>query len=141
LHEEPFLRGALEVIRTRSLRDLKERARIPVPDSYVLVGVPDEDRALKADQVYACLRFPEKPDELVYLEGRILVTRSPSVDPGDLRILNAVGKLPEHLEGKLRMAGLENCIVLPTVGERALASMMGGGGQLSVLLYLRFASC
>ncbi|BGP01655.1 hypothetical protein NBRC10513v2_005294 [Rhodotorula toruloides] len=127
LHEEPFLRGALEVIRTRSLRDLKERARIPVPDSYVLVGVPDEDRALKADQVYACLRFPEKPDELVYLEGRILVTRSPSVDPGDLRILNAVGKLPEHLEGKLRMAGLENCIVLPTVGDRALASMMGGG--------------
>ncbi|BGO93231.1 hypothetical protein NBRC10512_007293 [Rhodotorula toruloides] len=127
LHEEPFLRGALEVIRTRSLRDLKERARIPVPDSYVLVGVPDEDRALKSDQVYACLRFPEKPDEVVYLEGRILVTRSPSVDPGDLRILNAVGKLPEHLEGTLRMAGLENCIVLPTVGDRALASMMGGG--------------
>uniref|UniRef100_A0A0K3CL72 RNA-dependent RNA polymerase n=1 Tax=Rhodotorula toruloides TaxID=5286 RepID=A0A0K3CL72_RHOTO len=127
LHEEPFLRGALDVIRTRSLRDLKERARIPVPASYVLVGVPDEDRALKADQVYACLRFPEKPDELVYLEGRVLVTRSPSVDPGDLRILNAVGKLPEHLEGKLRMAGLENCIVLPTVGDRGLASMMGGG--------------
>ncbi|GEM10105.1 RNA-directed RNA polymerase [Rhodotorula toruloides] len=127
LHEEPFLRGALEVIRTRSLRDLKERARIPIPNSYVLVGVPDEDQALKADQIYACLRFPDKPDEAVYLEGRILVTRSPSVDPGDLRILNAVGKLPAHLEGKLRMAELENCIVLPTVGERALASMMGGG--------------
>lgn len=127
LQEEPFLRAALDVVRVRCLRDLKDRARIPLPDSYVLVGVPDEDRLLEPDQVYACLRFPDQPEEPVYLEGTVVVTRSPAMDPGDIRILQAVGKLPSKLN--TRMRALENCLVLPTQGVRSVASMMGGGGE------------
>ncbi|GAA5867495.1 hypothetical protein JCM3774_003853 [Rhodotorula dairenensis] len=125
LQEEPFLRAALDVIRIRCLRDLKDRARIPLPDSYVLVGVPDEDRLLEPDQVYACLRFPNRPEEPIYLEGTVVVTRSPAMDPGDIRVLQAVGKLPSKM--KCRMQALENCLVLPTRGDRSVASMMGGG--------------
>ncbi|GAA5928050.1 hypothetical protein JCM3775_002799 [Rhodotorula graminis] len=125
LREEPFLHGALEVVRARSLRDLRDKAAIPVADAYVLVGVPDQDRVLKEDQVFAALRFPDKPDDVVYLEGKIVVTRSPSTDPGDIRIVHAIGKPPAG--APWRLCSLENCLVLPTVGERAIASTMGGG--------------
>lgn len=126
LREEPFLHGALEVVRARSLRDLRDKAAIPVADAYVLVGVPDQDRVLQEDQVFAALRFPDKPDDVVYLEGKIVITRSPSTDPGDIRIVHAIGKPPAG--APWRLCSLENCLVLPTVGERAIASTMGGGG-------------
>jgi hypothetical protein len=58
-----------------------------------------------------------------YLEGRIAITRSPTVDAGDVRVVKAIGKF----EGNSRLNALENCVVLPTRGERSLASMMGGG--------------
>ncbi|GAA5898209.1 hypothetical protein JCM6882_000104 [Rhodosporidiobolus microsporus] len=125
LQEEPFLRLAFDVIRARTLRDLKNSARIPVEGAYSLVGVPDEDSFLQPHQIYACLRWPDKPDHPLYLEGTVAITRSPVVDPGDVRIVQAVGKLPEGV--RLRMAALENCVVLPTTGGRSLASMMGGG--------------
>ncbi|GAA5838795.1 hypothetical protein JCM9279_003864 [Rhodotorula babjevae] len=125
LREEPFLHGALEVVRARSLRDLRDKAAIPVADAYVLVGVPDQDRVLQENEVFAALRFPDKPDDVVYLEGKIVITRSPSTDPGDIRIVHAIGKPPAG--APWRLCSLENCLVLPTVGERAIASMMGGG--------------
>ncbi|GAA5893038.1 hypothetical protein JCM5296_003412 [Sporobolomyces johnsonii] len=125
LTDEPFLRLAMNVVRTRIKRDLKYKAAIPLPDCFVLVGVPDEDRFLEENQIYAALRDPNKPDEVRYLRGRIAMTRSPTIDPGDIRIVEAVGELPEGHE--LRMRSLENCVVLPTVGQRALSSMQGGG--------------
>ncbi|GJN92714.1 hypothetical protein Rhopal_005749-T1 [Rhodotorula paludigena] len=125
LSEEPFLRQALDVIRVRSMRDLRDKASIPLPDSWVLVGVPDEDSFLGPDEVYAAIREPDKPDKITYLKGPVVVTRSPSIHPGDVRVLQGVGELPPQC--KLRMRALQNCIVLPTKGDRALASMMGGG--------------
>ncbi|GAA5981880.1 hypothetical protein JCM11641_001929 [Rhodosporidiobolus odoratus] len=125
LQQEPFLRNALNVVRARTLRDLKSSARIPLPGCYQLVGVPDEDSVLAENEIYACLRLPDKPNELISLEGRICITRSPVVDPGDIRVVRAIGKLPGG--SALRMAGLVNCVVLPTVGKRSFTSMMGGG--------------
>jgi RNA-dependent RNA polymerase len=42
VQQEPFLRYSLEVVRARFFRDLKNKASIPLPDCYQLVGVPDE---------------------------------------------------------------------------------------------------
>ncbi|GAA5970371.1 hypothetical protein JCM21900_002610 [Sporobolomyces salmonicolor] len=126
LTDEPFLRLALNVVRTRIKRDLKCKAAIPLPDCFVLVGVPDEDRFLEENQIYAAVRDPNKPEEVRYLRGRTAMTRSPTIDPGDIRIVEGVGELPEGHE--LRMRKLENCVVLPTVGRRSLSSMQGGGG-------------
>ncbi|GAA6030274.1 hypothetical protein JCM8097_009022 [Rhodosporidiobolus ruineniae] len=125
LEEEPFLRAALDIVRARIMRDLKNKSNIPLPDCFNLVGVPDEDSLLEENQIYACLRYPDKPDQPVYLKGRFAMTRCPTVDPGDVRIVEAVGELPKNQRS--RMKALENCVVLPTVGVRSLASMMGGG--------------
>ncbi|GAA5993355.1 hypothetical protein JCM5350_005231 [Sporobolomyces pararoseus] len=123
LLDEPFLRQALDVVRIRVLRAYKYHASIPLPDCYLLVGVPDEDGILEEDQVYIALRDPQEHDTVQYLQGRIAITRSPTVDAGDVRIVNAIGKY----EGRSRLTSLENCVVLPTKGKRSLCSMMGGG--------------
>ena len=123
LLDEPFLRQALDVVRIRVLRAYKYHASIPLPDCYLLVGVPDEDGILEEDQVYIALRDPQEHDAVQYLQGRIAITRSPTVDAGDVRIVNAIGKY----EGRSRLTSLENCVVIPTKGKRSLCSMMGGG--------------
>ncbi|RPD63036.1 hypothetical protein L227DRAFT_572890, partial [Lentinus tigrinus ALCF2SS1-6] len=46
------------------LRELKHRARIPVPgnDSWTLVGIPDEYGWLKENEVLVCVDSPDEPD-------------------------------------------------------------------------------
>lgn len=92
------------------------------------------DRFLAPEEVYICIRRPEAPDSPLYLEGKIVLTRSPVVDPGDVRVVRAVGRLPER--SRLRMKALENCVVLSSRGTRPLSSMMGGGGAFCLLLIL-----
>jgi RNA-dependent RNA polymerase len=43
--DTPFLRQIRQVAMTDILRDIKHSARIPVPDSYLLVGIADEGPA------------------------------------------------------------------------------------------------
>lgn len=53
--DNPFLRQLRQVAMTDVLRDIKHSARIPVPDSYLLVGVADEGPAYRDagyDNVY-----------------------------------------------------------------------------------------
>ncbi|GAA5913146.1 uncharacterized protein JCM6883_006539 [Sporobolomyces salmoneus] len=123
LRDEPFLRQALDVVRIRVLRSYKYHASIPLPDCRLLVGVPDEDGILEEDEVYIALRDPQSPDTVEYIEGRIAITRSPTIDAGDVRIVNAIGRF----EGVSRLTSSDNCIVFPTKGKRSLSSMMGGG--------------
>ncbi|GAA6063172.1 hypothetical protein JCM10212_005017 [Sporobolomyces blumeae] len=126
LSTEPLLRSALEAARIRILRKIKYKASIPVPESYLLVGVPDEDQYLDEDEIYVAIRDPKEPSVVRYIEGRVALTRSPVIDAGDIRIVTAVGNHP-NVSRRLRMRALENCVVLPTKGRRSLASMMGGG--------------
>lgn len=47
--DNPFLRQIRQVAMTDILRDIKHSARIPVPQSYLLVGVADEGPAYEAE--------------------------------------------------------------------------------------------
>jgi RNA-dependent RNA polymerase len=52
----PFLRHVLRFCTNHVLRDLKYRARVPIPKSWMLVGVADEYDLLQEGQIYgACL--------------------------------------------------------------------------------------
>ena len=62
-------------------RELKNKARIPVPGSYTMVGVADEWKFLKEGQVYACV-YDNVTREEIYLSGRVSVSRSPAIHPG-----------------------------------------------------------
>ncbi|KAH9064156.1 RdRP-domain-containing protein [Lactarius vividus] len=75
------------------LRDLKHHARIPVHDGYTLVGVADVHRYLQEGEVFACVSVPES-NLVRYLEGPVLVSRSPVIHPGDVQVVRAIGRPP-----------------------------------------------
>ncbi|GAA6030286.1 hypothetical protein JCM8097_009029 [Rhodosporidiobolus ruineniae] len=132
---DPFLEVCVDVAVADALRSLKLKARIPVPGSYTLVGIADEDGYLKEGEIYACIKVKGKL--AVYISGDVCISRSPSVHPGDVQVARAVGKLPEGVAPRLR--GLHNCVVFATKGSRSLPSCLGGGdldGDLYSLILL-----
>ncbi|QRW07360.1 RNA-dependent RNA polymerase [Ceratobasidium sp. AG-Ba] len=113
---------------------LKHKARIEVPNSYTLVGVCDEDRYLKAREIYACIQhFDHKSGEIKkeFIKGWVLVSRSPYIHPGDCQRLYAIGEPPE--DSPFSKHHLPNCVVFSSRGYRAVPNMLGGGdlGEMS----------
>ncbi|KAJ3536923.1 hypothetical protein NM688_g6770 [Phlebia brevispora] len=117
LHD-PFIDRLIHFAKNSVLRSIKHAARIPIPDSYLLVGVADEGPAYEAAghknvfklneaEIYACVQRPED-EEPQWIQGLVSISRSPVVHPGDVQRVTAIGKPPD------------DC-------ERSLASMLGGG--------------
>ncbi|KAF7980169.1 hypothetical protein HWV62_39639 [Athelia sp. TMB] len=119
---------------THVLRDIKHGARIPIPKSFLLVGVADEGPAyagkpgfeklftLQPGKIYG--KQPDDP-EPQWLKGSCTISRSPVVHPGDIQRVFAIGKPPEDQICLFRH--LKNVVVLPCTGARSLASCLGGG--------------
>ncbi|RXW18615.1 hypothetical protein EST38_g7238 [Candolleomyces aberdarensis] len=103
--DTPFLHLLRDVAIFDVLRDIKHSARIPIPDSYLLVGIADEGVAY---------RKAGYEDVFTLEEGQIYVQR-----------VYAVGKPPDGVFCAFR--DLVNVVVLPSVGDRSLASCLGGG--------------
>ncbi|KAG9018984.1 hypothetical protein FRB90_007564 [Tulasnella sp. 427] len=90
--------------------------------SYTLVGVADIHGWLPPNTIFAHIRDKEKS---FYVEGRVLITRSPQVHPGDLQYVDAIGKPPPG--SPFDHEPLTNCIVFSTQGTRSIPSMLAGG--------------
>ena len=111
--DNPFWRQLRQVAMTDILRDIKHHARIPVPDSYLLVGVADEGPAyiargyknvftLKEGQIFGMKIFDKtmyylnqlpkaciherNGDKPIWIEGTVSISRSPVAHPGDGKI-------------------------------------------------------
>jgi RNA-dependent RNA polymerase len=95
---DAFIRRVMKVTLYHVLRDLKQRTRIPVPDSWTLVGVADEHDILGPEEIYGmdkhsnyasssdpsmlvCIQHPD--EEPFWMEGDTLIFRSPVIHPGD----------------------------------------------------------
>ena len=83
---------------THVLREIKYRAHILVPGSVTLLGVSDEYDCLAEGEIFATV-YDEKEQTEKPIEGRVLITRSPQVHPGDVQLVTAVRR-PElnHLK-------------------------------------------
>ncbi|PVG04808.1 RdRP-domain-containing protein [Serendipita vermifera] len=117
-----FLKRVLKFSVNHVFRDLKYKARIPVKKAWTLVGVADEWDYLNEDEIFAYVCTIDGHKE--YLEGDIMISRSPTVHPGDARMVRAIGKPPNAPSG---LTSLTNCVVFPCKGERSLPSMLAGG--------------
>ena len=80
---DDFFQKSLEFAIHHVLRELKQHARIPVPGGWTLVGVADVHDFLEAREIFACFKSPDT-GKTVYLEGPILISRSPTIHPGDV---------------------------------------------------------
>ncbi|KZV62229.1 RdRP-domain-containing protein, partial [Peniophora sp. CONT] len=121
--DDKFFDKSLVFAVNHILRDLKNHARIPVPQGYTLVGVADVHGGLWGNEVYACVQ--EKDGSLRYLEGDVLISRSPTCHPGDVQIATAIGRPPAH--SSFSKEPLPNMIVFAARGRRPLPSCLGGG--------------
>lgn len=83
-----FYDKILHCAKNHILRDLKNYARIPVPGAWTLVGVADMHGELGENEIYACVR---KDGRTIYLEGDVMISRSPTSHPGDVQIAHGIG--------------------------------------------------
>ncbi|KAF8486749.1 RdRP-domain-containing protein [Russula emetica] len=132
-----FVQRLLRFSMNHSLREVKFKARIPVPKSYQLVGVADEGQAyikegvneedvftLSPGRIFVCVQEnANEPPK--YFKGTCVISRSPVIHPGDVQRVYAVGEPPEDKICFFRH--LKNVVVLPAVGDRSLASCLAGG--------------
>ncbi|KAI1797142.1 RdRP-domain-containing protein [Ganoderma leucocontextum] len=137
--DNKFIRRLIEFAQTHILSEIKYDARIPIQDAYQLVGCADEGPAyiaaghdpadvlcLQKGEIFACVQQPDK-DEPLYIQGLVSISRSPHIHPGDVQRVRAIGKPPENDKRLCFFRNLKNVVVMPSVGERSLASMLAGG--------------
>jgi RNA-dependent RNA polymerase len=84
-----LVNDALYCAASHALREIKYRAHIIVPGSVTLIGVSDEWNCLEEGEIYATV-YNEHTDEMEPIVGRVLITRSPQVHPGDIQFVTAV---------------------------------------------------
>lgn len=129
--QDDFLQDVLEIAVLVELRALKYKARIPVKQGYTLFGIMDETGILEEGQIFCIV---EEEGKMKIITGKdLIITRSPSLHPGDIQIVNAVN-VPEN--SPLRL--LRNCICFSQKGSRDLPSKLSGGdldGDLFQILF------
>lgn len=132
-HDDSFLRGVVEMAVITKLREIKYRGRIPVKNGVTLYGIMDETGYLKEGQIYAVTQsLPDEPRKVI-TKDKVIITRSPALHPGDIRIVEAID-VPEDSPLKY----LRNCVVFSQHGNRDLPSQLSGGdldGDLYNVIY------
>ncbi|KAJ7748472.1 RdRP-domain-containing protein [Mycena maculata] len=113
-----LIKTTLAYATTHILREIKHRAHIIVPGSYTLIGVSDEWDCLEEGEIYATI-VDDRTEVNIAVTGRVLITRSPQIHPGDIQFVEAVRK-PQ-------LAHLRNVVVFACKGSRSLPSKLGGG--------------
>ncbi|KAF7322454.1 RNA-dependent RNA polymerase [Mycena chlorophos] len=154
--DNPWFSQLRQVSMNNVLHDIKHGARIPIPESHLLVGIADEGPAYKKrglenvyelppGKIYACIQRPED-EKPTWLTGSCTISRSPIVHLGDIQRVTAIGEPPAGM--LCSFAGLKNVVVLPSISgdsksPRSLASCLGGGDlDVSVLRDLdEYLSC
>jgi hypothetical protein len=112
-----FYDRMIEITIHHVLRDLKHHARIPVDEGYTLVGVADIHGYLQEGEVFACATIPET-GSFHYLEGDVLISRSPVIHPGDVQVVRAIGQPP--LGSPFNKEPLMNTVVFSVNGSENL---------------------
>jgi RNA-dependent RNA polymerase len=116
-----FYNRMIEITIHHVLRDLKHHARIPVDEGYTLVGVADIHGYLEEGEVFACVTIPET-GSIHYLEGDVLVSRSPIIHPGDVQVVRAIG--PPPLQSPFNKEPLMNTVVFSVKGSKTFRTLL-----------------
>jgi RNA-dependent RNA polymerase len=116
-----FYDRMIEITIHHVLRDLKHHARIPVDEGYTLVGVADIHGYLQEGEVFACATILETGD-IHYLEGDVVISRSPIIHPGDVRVVRAIGQPP--LGSPFNKEPLMNTVVFSVKGSETFRTLL-----------------
>ncbi|KAF8581580.1 RdRP-domain-containing protein [Ramaria rubella] len=118
---DPFIDRCMQFSVHHVLREIKFKSRVPVPKSWKLVGVVDAHNILEPHQIYACIVRGEGSSPQ-YIKGTILISKSPTIHPGDVQFAEAIGAPPTGSP----LLALTNCVVFSQRGDRPLPNMLSG---------------
>ncbi|RIA96799.1 RNA dependent RNA polymerase-domain-containing protein [Glomus cerebriforme] len=128
---DPFLKAILECKRVYTLKSLRHKARILMPNSFLLLGVIDETGILKEGEIYiqtSTIISEHQTFEAVHNKiqrkrkvwtGPAVIARNPCLHPGDLRKVKAVNVR--------ELSHLKNCVVFSQKGYKPLPNLLAGG--------------
>ncbi|KAI5198587.1 RNA-directed RNA polymerase [Aureobasidium subglaciale] len=120
--KDSFLREVVEMAVIIKLREIKYKGRILVQNGVTLYGIMDETGFLQEGQIYVTTQGSLDEPRKVLTGGKVIITRSPALHPGDIRVVEAIdapeGSPLEHLR---------NCVVFSQHGQRDLPSQLSGG--------------
>ncbi|CAH8355022.1 unnamed protein product [Eruca vesicaria subsp. sativa] len=113
--EEPHLKDHLSILMSTEKNDLKA-GRLPVSESYYLMGTVDPTGELKKDEVCVVLESGQ-------ISGKVLVYRNPGLHFGDIHVLKATYvKAMEEYVGNSKYG-----VFFPQKGSRSLGDEIAGG--------------
>lgn len=112
---EPYLQYRLGILAVEERKGLRG-GKIPINESYYLIGTADPTGTLNSDEVCVILENGQ-------LSGKVLVYRNPGLHFGDIHVLNA--KYVEELEQFVGNA--KYGIFFSTKGRRSVGSEIANG--------------
>ncbi|KAF8055794.1 hypothetical protein N665_1286s0005 [Sinapis alba] len=113
--EEPHLQDQLSIFSKTEKNDLKA-GRLPVSESYYLMGTVDPTGELKEDEVCVIMESGQ-------ISGDVLVYRNPGLHFGDIHVLKATYvKALEEYVGNSKYG-----VFFPQKGPRSLGDEIAGG--------------
>ncbi|KAK4889907.1 hypothetical protein LTR27_011330 [Elasticomyces elasticus] len=121
-HVDSFLRVVVELAIVSRMRDIKYKGRIHIDQGVTLYGIMDETGYLNEGEVYVAIETSPEGGRHEVIGKDIVITRSPAMHPGDVRLVNAVS-----VPSGSPLKRLTNMIVFSQHGERDLPSMLSGG--------------
>lgn len=116
---DPYIINLIRLFRVTMLRDLKKKAKILVPDGAFLLGVVDETKTLKENEIFVQVSDPTDLSKFKCIEAECIVLRVPCFHPGDVRVVKAV-----KCE---KLNHLRDVVVFSANGFRSIPSMCSGG--------------
>ncbi|KAI3775549.1 hypothetical protein L1987_50128 [Smallanthus sonchifolius] len=113
--DEPYLQYRLSILANEERKGLRS-GKIPVDESFYLIGTADPTGTLNSDEVCVILENGQ-------ISGKVLVYRNPGLHFGDIHVLNA--KYIEKLEEFVGSA--KYGIFFSTKGKRSVGSEIANG--------------
>ena len=129
LPNEPFIQKILLNCLSIKIRDLKSKGKIIDNQSASLMGVIDETKTLKHNEVYVRILKPyaKKEEQDFTLQGEVYVTKNPCLHPGDIKILKAVN----NEKVRQNLSHMINVIVFSSLEDekdtRPIQNQISGG--------------
>lgn len=113
--DEPYLHNCLTYLASEAKKKL-QRGKLPITESYYLMGTADPTGLLENDQVCVILGGGQ-------VTGDVLVYRNPGLHFGDIHVLKAT-----YLESMTDVVGdAKYAIFFSVKGQRSMASEIGDG--------------
>lgn len=85
---EPYLFKTMQIVKENSMKSIKERCRILVPNSRILLGVCDQSGILKYGQCYLRVSYGDDSQQVIVGKGEFVG------DFSEIKIIVAVCKNP-----------------------------------------------